>query len=407
MTLSRKIAETPQSLFFIPLFLSALGLGTLYSISLDQGTALAQNLFFKQSVILIPALVGFALAFLASRNLIHKYIYVFYFITLAVLAVPFLGDKIAGTHRWIDLGLPVGVQPSEFAKIIIVIALARYLSDRNLQMQHFGSLIIPTIIVLIPTIIVLNQPDLGTAIILMIPLIPMLFWVGARPFHLFLFIAPILSILTAFHLVSFFIWAGVMAVIFYLSRPKLLHGIGLYFGNLFLGLLTPVAWNLLRPFQQKRILTLLDPDLDPLGAGYQIIQSKMAIGSGGFLGKGWGQGTQTHLKFLPVQESDFIVSVMGEEMGFLAIVIMLTVFTVFIFRMSRSAFESNDRFSGLVLIGFASIFLAHVFVNCAMTVGLIPVKGLPLPFVSYGGSFLMAAFMMVGVSMNLSVNRMG
>ncbi len=407
MTLTRKIAETPQSLLLMPVFLSVLGLGILYSISLHQGTALAQNLFFKQSIILIPALVGFGSSFLVSRNFIHKYIYILYFLTLGILAVPFLGEKVAGTHRWIDLGLPVSVQPSEFAKIIIVIALARYLSDRNLQMRHFGSLVFPCFIVLAPSLIVLNQPDLGTAIILITPLIPMLFWVGARPFHLFLFIAPIFSILTAFHLVPFFIWAGFMAIIFYLSKPKLLTGIGLYFGNIFLGLLTPVAWNLLRPFQQKRVLTLLNPDLDPLGAGYQIIQSKMAIGSGGFLGKGWGQGTQTHLKFLPVQESDFIVSVMGEELGFIALLIMLTVFTFFIFRITRSAFESNDRFSGLVLIGFASIFLAHVFVNCAMTVGLIPVKGLPLPFISYGGSFLMASFMMAGVSMNLAVNRMG
>lgn len=407
MTLSRKIVETPQSLLLMPLFLSVLGLGTLYSISLHQGTALAQNLFFKQSIILIPALIGFGCAFLISRNLIHKYIYILYFLTLGILAVPFLGEKVAGTHRWIDLGLPVGVQPSEFAKIVIVIALARYLSDRNLQMQHFGSLLFPCFIVLAPTFIVLNQPDLGTAIILMTPLIPMLFWVGARPFHLFLFITPIFTIITAFHLVSFFIWAGFMAVIFYLSKPKLLTGIGLYFGNIFLGLLTPVAWNLLRPFQQKRVLTLLNPDLDPLGAGYQIIQSKMAIGSGGLFGKGWGQGTQTHLKFLPVQESDFIVSVMGEELGFIALMIMLAVFTFFIFRITRAAFESNDRFSGLVLIGFASIFLAHVFVNCAMTIGLIPVKGLPLPFISYGGSFLMASFMMAGVSMNLAVNRMG
>jgi len=185
------------------------------------------------------------------------------------------------------------------------------------------------------------------------------------------------------------------------------HGVGLFFGNIFLGLLTPVVWGLLRPFQQKRVLTLLNPELDPLGAGYQIIQSKMAIGSGGFFGKGWGQGTQTHLKFLPVQESDFIVSVMGEELGFITLLIMLIVFTFFIYRITRSAFESNDRFSSLVLIGFASIFLAHVFVNCAMTVGLIPVKGLPLPFISYGGSFLMAAFMMTGLSMNLAVNRMG
>ena len=407
MILSRKLANTPQSLFGLSLFLFGLGLVTLYSISLHQGTSLTQNHFFKQSIILIPALIGFFGTFIISRKLIHRYIYVLYFLTLGILFVPFLGNTIAGTHRWIDLGLPVGIQPSEFAKIIIVIALARYLSDRNLQMQHFGSLIFPSLIVILPSIIILKQPDLGTATILMMPLIPMLFWVGARPFHLFLFLAPIFSILTAFHIISFFIWAGMMAIIIFVSKPKVFHGVGLFFGNIFLGLLTPVVWGLLRPFQQKRVLTLLNPELDPLGAGYQIIQSKMAIGSGGFFGKGWGQGTQTHLKFLPVQESDFIVSVMGEELGFITLLIMLIVFTFFIYRITRSAFESNDRFSSLVLIGFASIFLAHVFVNCAMTVGLIPVKGLPLPFISYGGSFLMAAFMMTGLSMNLAVNRMG
>lgn len=401
----RNMKEAPKILLILSLVLTGVGLTALLSITSQQGAAPLQNSFYKQLFMLIPALSGFMIGFVVPRYWIHKYIYIFYGIMIAALLIPFFGQQIAGTYRWIDFGLPVGVQPSEFAKIVVVIALARYMSDRNLQMNHFTANLFPLFIVLLPMIIVLQQPDLGTAIILMTPVIPMLFWVGARPFHLFLILAPIFSILTAFHIVSFFIWAGVMVLILIFARPRILFAVGSFFGNIFLGLLTPVAWNMLRPFQQKRILTLLDPELDPLGAGYQIIQSVMAVGSGGWFGKGWGQGTQTHLKFLPVQESDFIVSVIGEELGFITITIILVCFGWFILRTVRSAYESNDRFSGLVLVGVSTIFLAHLFVNCAMTIGLIPVKGLPLPFVSYGGSFLVSAFMMVGLVMNLSVNR--
>lgn len=400
-----KIRESPKVLIILALLLTGLGLLSLYSITTQQGGSPLLTSFFKQLLLLIPALSGFLFGFSVPRFWIHKYIYVFYGLMIAILLIPFFGQKIAGTYRWINLGLPIGVQPSEFAKIVVVVALARYLSDHNLQMNHFSANLFPLVIALIPSIIVLQQPDLGTAIILMTPVIPMLFWVGARPFHLYLILAPLFSVLTAFHLVSFFIWAGIMATILILSRPRLLFTVGTFFANIFLGLLTPVAWNMLRPFQQKRILTLFDPELDPLGAGYQIIQSVMAVGSGGWFGKGWGQGTQTHLKFLPVQESDFIVSVIGEEMGFITITFILVCFGWFILRTIRSAYESNDRFSGLVLVGISTIILAHLFVNCAMTVGLIPVKGLPLPFVSYGGSFLVAAFMMVGLAMNFSVNR--
>ena len=154
---------------------------------------------------------------------------------------------------------------------------------------------------------------------------------------------------------------------------------------------------MLNPYQQNRVLTFIYPDKDPLGAAYQIIQSKTAIGSGGLLGKGWGQGTQTHLKFLPVQESDFILSVIGEELGFLVILIILFTFGYLINNVIRNSYLSKDKFSSLILIGVGSILLAHVFVNTAMTVGLIPVKGLPLPFISSGGTFLITSYLMIGL----------
>ena len=157
-------------------------------------------------------------------------------------------------------------------------------------------------------------------------------------------------------------------------------------------------------YQQNRILTFINPEKDPLGAAYQIIQSKTAIGSGGILGKGWGEGTQTHLKFLPVQDSDFILSVIGEEMGFIMISTVLIVIGYLITQILKRSFLSKDRFSSLALIGIATILLSHVFVNTAMTVGLIPVKGLPFPFISAGGSFLIVSYIMVGLVLKLSVN---
>jgi rod shape determining protein RodA len=163
-------------------------------------------------------------------------------------------------------------------------------------------------------------------------------------------------------------------------------------------------WNSLSNYQQSRVLTFLNPEKDPLGAAYQIIQSKTAIGSGGLFGKGWGEGTQTHLKFLPVQESDFILSVMGEELGFISISMVLLVFGYLIAQIMKQSYLSKDRFSSLALIGFATILMSHVFVNTAMTVGLIPVKGLPLPFISAGGSFLISSYLMVGLILKLSVN---
>ena len=394
-------SDMPISIIIFTIMLTCLGLISLYSISMNQFDDLAITAFTKQLLFLIPALVGFLTILFIPKYMIHKYIYAAYSLMLMLVLIPFLFETIAGTHRWINIGLPVSIQPSEFAKWIVVVALARYLSDHNLQMKKFTTIIFPIFIALVPAIIVLQQPDLGTAIILLMPILPMLYWVGARPFHLFILVAPVLSIATAFHTTSFTVWAILMGSTIYLTRPRLFFGVMLYFGNLFLGLLSPFLWNSLRPYQQKRILTLFNPELDPLGAAYQTIQSKVAIGSGGFFGKGLGAGTQTHLKFLPVQESDFIVSVIGEELGFITIAIMLIIFSIFMLKIVKLAFLANERFPGLVLIGIGTIFMAHVFVNPAMSTGMIPVKGLPLPFISAGGSFLLSCFIMIGLIMKM------
>tara|TARA_B100000401_G_scaffold290469_1_gene198831 strand:+ start:53 stop:649 length:597 start_codon:yes stop_codon:yes gene_type:complete len=195
-----------------------------------------------------------------------------------------------------------------------------------------------------------------------------------------------------------------MGIIIFYAKTKIIAGVSYFFGNIFFGLLARPIWDMLNPYQQNRVLTFIYPEKDPLGAAYQIIQSKTAIGSGGFFGKGWGEGTQTHLKFLPVQESDFILSVIGEELGFVFITIILITFGYLLNTIIRYSYLSKDKFSSLILIGLGSIILAHIFVNTAMTVGLIPVKGLPLPFISAGGTFLITCYLMVGLIMRFSIH---
>ena len=400
----KQYKELPISIIGSVIFLTLVGLVVLKSISQHQGGGFLNNPFNKQLLILIPALCLSLLIFILPRYTIHKYAYPFYFIGIIIVSLPFFGQSHANTFRWLDIGLPFNIQPSEFAKVFTTIALDRYLSDHTIQMRKFHSILVPIGFVLIPSLIVMKQPDLGTSIVMLIPVLPMLYWSGARPFYLFLMVAPIFSMLTAFQTVSFTIWAIILGGIIIGARQTMIMSITLFFGNIFLGLISPLAWNSLSPYQQGRIISFLNPEKDPLGVAYQVIQSKTAIGSGGIFGKGWGAGTQTHLKFLPVQESDFILSVMGEEMGFIMVASILLLMGYLIVQILKRAFLSKDRFSSLALIGIASILLAHAFINTAMTVGLIPVKGLPFPFISAGGSFLITSYMMVGLVLNLSVN---
>lgn len=406
MILSKNFSfsELPFKIIWSVLFLTFIGLITLYSISQHHQGPMLLNPFKKQLLFLIPALLICFLIICIPRYSIHKYSYAFYFIGIIIVVLPFFNISHAGTYRWLDFGLPFTIQPSEFAKVFTVIALARYLSDNTLRMKRFTSIIIPIFFAFIPTFIVMNQPDLGTSIVMMAPVLPMLYWAGAKPFYLFLILAPVLSMLTAFNSLVFTLWAIILGGVIFFSRTRMVMSLFLFFGNIFLGLLSPLMWNSLSTYQQNRILTFINPEKDPLGAAYQIIQSKTAIGSGGLFGKGWGAGTQTHLKFLPVQESDFILSVIGEEMGFSMILLILYVVGYLITQIVKKSYNSKDRFSSLALIGIATIVLAHVFVNTAMTVGLIPVKGLPFPLISAGGSFLISTYIMIGLVLKLSIN---
>ena len=262
---------------------------------------------------------------------------------------------------------------------------------------------VPIVAVLIPTVVVIKQPDLGSAVIVMAPLIPLLYWVGVKPLYIFLLLAPILSIITAFNYYTFTAWIILIAVVLYLSQTTLRVMLTNFFVNIFLGLLTPLLWNGLHTYQKERVLVLLDLTRDPLGAAYQVIQSQTAIGSGGLWGKGFGRGTQTHLKFLPEQETDFIFSVIGEEFGFIAVAFILVLFAILVLDMIQRAYRTSERFPSLVLFGIAALFMSHIFINVGMTVNLLPVKGLPLPFISYGGTFLVSCYSMLGLAMNMSV----
>jgi rod shape determining protein RodA len=403
MGIIEKFREANYVIIGVTFLLFLIGLVGLSSIAIHQDGTIQSSSFLKQIYFFFPGFVLCIIMFYLPKSIYHKYSYLAYgFIILAIL-VPFTGEKIAGTYRWIDIG-PLGLQPSEFAKWIVVLVLARYLSDYNLDLNRFRTLIIPIIVVIVPTAIVIKQSDLGSSIIILSSLIPMIYWSRVNPYFIFLLIGPIISLLTAFHNVSFTIWGISMIGILYVVCPNLIRGVITYFSFLLFGLFSPWIWSLLSPYQQKRILTLLNPELDPLGSAYQLIQSQTAIGSGGLFGKGWGNGTQTHLKFLPVQESDFMISVLGEEMGFGFIAVLFCLFALLIFQILKLASESNDRFSSLILIGLGTIILSHIFVNTAMAVGLIPVKGLPLPFISAGGSFLLSCFMMIGLILNMGVN---
>ena len=403
MGITEKLREANYLIIGVTFLLFLIGLVGLASIAIHQEGTIQPSSFLKQILFVFPGIVLCIIIFYLPKSVYHKSAYWAYGIILLAILVPFTGEKIAGTYRWIDIG-PLGLQPSEFVKWIVVIVLARYLSDYNLDLNRFQTLIIPIIVVIIPSAIVIKQSDLGSSIIILSSFIPMIYWSKVNPYFIFLLVGPFISILTASHNISFSIWGISMIGILYVVCPNLIRGVVTYFTFLLLGLFSPLIWSLLSPYQQKRIITLLNPELDPLGSAYQLIQSQTAIGSGGLFGKGWGNGTQTHLKFLPVQESDFMISVLGEEFGFGFIVLLFCLFALLIFQIVKLASESNDRFSSLILIGIGTIFLSHIFVNTAMAVGLIPVKGLPLPFISAGGSFLLSCFMMVGLILNMGIN---
>ncbi|MCD6308370.1 MAG: rod shape-determining protein RodA, partial [Candidatus Latescibacteria bacterium] len=295
--------------------------------------------------------------------------------------------------------------------IAVVLALARFLADKKNRPYTYIKCIIPFVIVGIPMILVQRQPDLGTALVFAGIVLPMLYWAGLDTVRIFFLTAPVLSAIFTAPFIPVFnpiVWVAFMFVVLavlYYARYSLI-GMAVNLGmNIFAGIATPFVFNHLAEYQQKRITTIFNPEADPLRSGYQIINSMIAVGSGGIFGKGVGEGRYTELGFLPHAHTDFIFSVIGEELGFLGALVFLLVIFYIVFRAIMIATEVKSPFMSITAIGIAAVFAFHMFVNIGMVIGIMPVTGLPLPFLSYGGSSCLANAVMIGILLNLRVHR--
>jgi rod shape determining protein RodA len=309
----------------------------------------------------------------------------------------------AGVRSWIDLGF-ISFQPAEIAKLATVLAVARLLAQRENPLTSLRDLLVPSALVALPLALVMLQPDLGTAMAFVGILFAMLFWAGTPVALLLLVASPVIGLFLSYDTSIWSMYILVVIGVLYLYRYRLylFESVALVLANFAAATISRPLWSSLAQYQRNRILVYLDPEVDPRGAGYQIIQSKVAVGSGGLRGQGFLLGPQKRYDFLPEQHTDFIFSVVGEELGFIGTLLALVAFAFILGRMIKLAEESEDPFAGLVLMGIFGAWLVHVFVNIGMTVGLVPITGIPLPFVSYGGTFLFMSWVAVAISVRVA-----
>lgn len=354
--------EIDYSLVLITAAIIAIGFLVIYSASYQKYVLSGANFSLKQ---LNSAVIGVITAFIIFKigyRRIIDFAYQLYAVNiLFLILVLLIGDVRYGARRWIEIG-SFAFQPSEFAKITFIFALSKYLGDVKENAASIKVFIVALLMAAVPMLLIFKEPDLGTALIFIPILLAMLFIAGARVKHIILFLA-----------------AAAICV--------------------------PFIWLFLKDYQRARLLVFLNPNLDPLGAGYTIIQSKIAIGSGGLLGKGWLAGTQNQLNFLPERHTDFIFSVVGEEWGFAGGLLLLFLYYKFLRKAVAIGEANSDLYGKSLVYGIAALFAVHIVVNIGMVCGLMPVVGLPLPFMSYGGSFLIMALVCVGLLESIKARR--
>jgi len=335
---------------------------TVYSATHVPGMHGLSPLALRQLLWLAGGSVAMLTALIFDYRRLERSAFVVYvLVLLAVLAVPLLGRVGGGSRRWIPLG-PVSIQPSEFMKLGLVLVLARHFARSYERGLGLGAAVVPMLLTAVPAAAILAQPDLGTVAVLGIVSLTMLMLGGIR--------------------LRWFVLLGVAVAV-----------------------AAPVAWPHLKVYQQKRILTFVHPEMDPRGAGYHVLQSKIAVGSGMTWGKGFLRGTQNQLNFLPEQHTDFIFSVFAEEWGFVGALVLLALYLALVLRGIVIASRARDRFGVLLVLGLTAIVFWQAVINVGMTTGLLPVVGIPLPFFSYGGSSLLCLLIGVGLTMNVSMRR--
>jgi len=398
------LRDFDHRLFWSAIGLIVIGIVFVYSATVENIQVTAP-LHTRQA---LWALVGLTAILAAIRLPLHFYYstaYLMYGIAILLL-VGVLVVGGGGAERWFNLAGGIRLQPSELAKVAMVLAIARYLSGHNVSFRRVRDFLIPLGLAGLPFLLVARQPDLGTSVVFPAVLLPVLFWRGVPLWVIFLLCSPLLSVVTAF---SPYTWGPMLiavGVVVWKSRLRRELALLVVTVNIVLGAVTPTVWDNLHEYQRQRILTFVDPQQDPLGAGYHVIQSTVAVGSGGLLGKGYLQGTQTKLNFLPAQHTDFMFSVIAEETGLVGAIVVLLLFMGVLHRSLRAAVEVKNSFAGLVIIGASAIIFTHVVVNIGMALGLLPVTGLPLPFISYGGSHLVSMMLLIGIVLGLRMRWM-
>lgn len=352
--------------------------------------------------------IGLIMALAIARwryEILVQWRWIIYAITnLSLLIVIFIGTTANGAQSWITLG-GFNLQPSEFAKVGIIITLAAALQER--AATTIPAVIKTILLTAVPWVLILLQPDLGTSLVFGAITLGMLYWGNAHPGWLILLLSPLVSaILFGVFLPGWFIWTALMVIIAWRSLPWRWSGaLGAAAINLISGGLGRFMWGLLKPYQKDRLTLFLYPDKDPLGGGYHLIQSRIAIGAGQLFGRGLNEGTQTQLNFIPEQHTDFIFSAIGEELGFVGCVVVLVAFWLVCLRLVIIAQNAKDNFGSLLAIGVLSMIVFQVVINIGMTIGLAPITGIPLPWLSYGRSALLTNFIAVGLVESVNNHR--
>lgn len=393
------------------LLLMVMGILVIYSTTRAEDFQPSRNVVLLQGLWVILSMVVFFVIIMVPYRLIYALSYAFYILGLLLLVYTlFWGKTASGSRSWIDLWI-IQFQPSEFMKIATVLALARYLSMKKHTLERPKDCFVPFFIVAVPVLLIMKQPDAGTAMVVALVILPILYWAGLPGVWLFFILAPVVSaILTSgalsgpSTLVWIFFIFGVVSILYWFRLPIISTAI-IFLSNITAGVLSYIIYSHLPVYQQQRIAGFLNPEQFAKTSGYHLIQSKIAVGSGGFFGKGFLKGWHTKLGFLPVQHNDFIFCVISEELGLIGGGILLLLFGFIIFRAISFAAVAKDKFASIASVGFAFIFVIHVFVNIGMTIGLFPITGIPLPFISYGGSSLLANTIMVGLIINFGLNR--
>ncbi|MEK6746039.1 MAG: rod shape-determining protein RodA [Pseudomonadota bacterium] len=354
-----KLMEINWFIVLIMSMIAGIGLAMMYSAGGEDGAIYFSQQFTRFSVAFVVMLV---IAVLPMRVLLD-YAYIIYFLCLLVLvAVDVAGHIGMGAQRWVKLG-GFNLQPSEFMKLAVILVLARYFHNSHQNdVRRVTFLIIPLMIVALPAFFILRQPNLGTTTIMVVVGLVMCFLAGVKWRY---FIGGILAVVSA----------------------------------------TPVLWHFMHSYQKRRVLTFLDPQQDPLGAGYNILQSMIAIGSGGLLGKGYLQGSQSQLNFLPEKHTDFIFTMFAEEFGFFGSITLLLLYMLLLGAGMLVSLRSRSTFGAMVAAGVVALLFIHILINCGMVMGLLPVVGVPLPLMSYGGSIMLSSVFAIGLLLNAYVHR--